>query len=181
MLAFTDKAMEMGLISNVAQYAKVADLPGSEDIIAAAAPDMAKARRENAAFVLGEVMVPAVFDDDDTHIEIHNEFRKTARYEQLSEENREDVDLHVQAHEMNAAEKAGRAQLQAGASPALAAAPNADGSEIPMELLQQAGTQEAAAGDGMLPPPPPAPVSENPAVDPNSMTSDMLAMLDGMV
>jgi len=176
MQAFADKAMEMGLISNVVQYAKVADLPGQEDIIAAAAPDVAKARRENAGFVLDEVELPAVFDDDDTHIQVHNEFRKTRRYEELSPQQRAVVDDHVAAHEKSAAEKAGRAELQNAASPALAAAPNADGSQIPMELLGQMGGGEPPALPDAPPPTPVAP--ENSAVDPNSMTADMLAMLD---
>ena len=143
MQAFADKAMQMGLISNVVQYARVADLPDQKDIIAAAAPDAAKARRENGAFVMKEVMLPAAFDDHTIHIEMHNEFRKTQRYEQLDEEIREVVDLHIQAHETMAAEQAGRATMQANVNPALAAAPNADGSTPPVDMM------------GSMPPAPP--------------------------
>jgi len=132
MQAFADKAMQMGLISNVIQYAKVADLPDKDDIIAAAAPDAAKARRENGAFTMEEVMRPAVFDNHTIHIEIHNEFRKTQRYEQLKPDVRKVVDLHLQAHETMAAEQTGRANAQASLSPALAASPNADGSSPPV-------------------------------------------------
>lgn len=171
MQANADKMMEMGLIETVEQYTKVADLPGADDIIGAAAPDVAKARRENAAFVMGEVALPAIFDEHAIHIETHNDFRKTQRYELLSVEQQEIVDDHVQAHEMMAAEQAGTAQEQYGVAPALAAAPNADGSMIDPEMLA-AGIPEM----GDLPAPPPA--AENPAVDPSSNVNAMLAQFD---
>jgi len=171
MQAFADKAMEMGLITNVIQYAKVADLPGQEDIIAAAAPDAAKARRENAAFEMSEVLLPAPFDDHAIHIEMHNEFRKTQRYELLSDDDRETVDLHVQAHETISAQAAGKAQMQSMVSPALAGSPNADGSQIDPELLAQGAPPP---GPPVEVPPPEAPPIDNAAIDPTSLTSQML-------
>ncbi len=167
MVATADKMMQMKLITNIAQYAKIADLPGQEDLITAAAPDMAKARRENGAFVMKEVLIPAKFDDHEMHIEIHNEFRKTARYEQLEQRTRDDIDLHVQAHETLAAEQAGRAQMQAATSPGLAAAPNADGSQpmVDPEALPQP----------MEEPPPQAPEQ---MVDEEQMVMDMMASMN---
>lgn len=169
--AFADRALEMGLIEGVAQYARVAELPGQEDLIAAAQPDVAKARRENAAFVLGEVPLPAPFDDHESHIMEHNDFRKTARYEQLAMEDREVVDDHIQAHETMAAEEAGIAQQQHAVAPALAAAPNADGSMIDPELLE-------AGMPPMEEMPEPPPTSDNPAIDPTSMTNTLLSELE---
>lgn len=167
--AFADKAMEMGLIETVAQYARVAELPGQDDLIAAADPDVAKARRENAAFVMGEVPLPAPFDNHEAHIPEHNDFRKTTRYELLSAEERQVVDDHVQAHETIAAEEAGRAQSQYAAAPALAAAPNADGSMFDPELLEAGMPEEL---------PEPEPVPDNPAIDPTSMVSSLLTELE---
>lgn len=155
MQAFADKAMQMGLISNVVQYARIADLPDQTHIVAAASPDAAKARRENGAFTMEEVLLPAAFDDHAMHIEFHNEFRKTQRYEQLPPQMREVVDLHVQAHETLAAEQAGNASMEAAVSPALAASPNADGSTPPLPMEMMAGAvppQGVPEGMNMAPP-----------------------------
>jgi len=168
--AFADKAMEMGLIETVSQYARVAELPGQDDLIAAADPDTAKARRENAAFVMGEVPLPAPFDDHASHIMSHNDFRKTQRYEMMDLEDRQVVDDHVQAHETMAAEEAGIAQQQHAVAPALAQAPNADGSMIDPELL------EAGMPSEEMPEAPPA--AENPAIDPTSMVNTLLSELE---
>ncbi len=168
MIQTADKMMQMKLITNIAQYAKIADLPGQEDLITAAAPDMAKARRENGAFVMGEIIIPAAFDDHGMHIEIHNEFRKTARYEQIPPELRNDIDTHVQAHETLAAEQAGRAQMQAGVSEGLAAAPNADGSQPMVDPNSLPQPMEEA------------PPEEQEAMNPELMTEELLAALDGV-
>lgn len=173
--ALADKAMEMGLITNVIQYAKVADLPNQEDLIAAAAPDAAKARRENAMFEMGEVILPATFDDHELHIEMHNEFRKTVRYEQMADEDREVVDDHVQAHETVAAQAAAKAQMQQMQSPALAAAPDADGTAIDPALLEAGVPAEPEAE---LPQPPPEDPGE--PIDPSAMTADIMASLEAI-
>tara|TARA_R110000744_G_scaffold76034_4_gene150882 strand:- start:35 stop:1972 length:1938 start_codon:yes stop_codon:yes gene_type:complete len=171
MQANADKMMQMGLITTVEQYTSVAELPGSEDILAAAAPDIAKARRENAGFVLGEVLLPQIFDDHALHIQTHNDFRKTQRYELLPVETQEIVDLHCQAHETLAAEQAGTAQEQFSVAPVLAASPQADGAMVDPAVLE-AGMPEPE------PMPEPAPSLEEELMDPIQDVNAMMAQLD---
>jgi len=165
-IARADKMMEMGLIEDPVMYSQIANLPGKEDIIAAINPDVAKARRENAAFADGDLQLPAEFDDDEAHISVHNDFRKTQRYELLDADVQEDVNLHIQAHETAAASKAGRAQSQHEVAPALAQAPNADGSMIDPEMLEA----------GMPEPPPEAPPM--PPMDPNDPSINPMVAVD---
>lgn len=89
-------------------------------------PDVAKASREDAEMALGEPKLPAPFDNDAKHVDVHNDFRKTQRYEQLDPQSKQIIDWHVQAHEVQAAEKVAQQQnqlMQGG--PDLAAAPSA--------------------------------------------------------
>lgn len=166
---FADKAMQMGLITNIAQYTALADMPGQESLISAAAPDLAKARRENALFTLHEIALPAQFDNHEVHIQGHNDFRKTQQYEQLPDDEREVVDMHVQAHETMAAEEAGRQRMKEQIDPALNAAPNAAGTPAvdPLALASEA------------PAPEPAPMPEQAApMTPDEITDDLMASLD---
>lgn len=107
--------------------ARYIDISGGEsNFTEATDPDVAKASRENAEMALAEPKLPARFDKDSTHIEVHNDFRKTGRYEQLADQIRQIIDWHVQAHEVQAAEKAAMSQnrlMQGGL--ALAGAPSA--------------------------------------------------------
>lgn len=89
-------------------------------------PDIAKASREDAEMALGEPKLPAMFDNDARHIDVHNDFRKTQRYEQLDPQIQQIIDWHVQAHEVQAAEKVAMQQNQmAQGGPGLAGAPSA--------------------------------------------------------
>jgi hypothetical protein len=180
--AFADKALEMGLIEDVVQYARVAELPGHKELLTVVNQPVAKAIRENHKMALSEVVLPATFDPHDVHIKVHNEFRMSERYEQMSEAEQRTVDEHVKAHEVMAAEEAGRAETQKALSPALAATPNADG-PLPPEVMA------ALMADGGVPPSgapaetTPLPTAEE-MIDPGLMTdqiiNDIRALAPGM-
>jgi hypothetical protein len=114
-------------------FAKMADLPGQDDILQAISMDHAKAKRENHDMAMGTVCVPADFDNHADHIMDHNDFRKSARYESLDTTLRDLVDQHVQAHETMAAEEEGKRQAQAAVSQGLAATPTAQ--QIPTPIV----------------------------------------------
>ena len=102
------------------------DMGQETNFIEATNPDVAKARRENHELATGEPVIPATFDQHQTHIEEHNRFRKTARYERLGDQERNLVDTHIQAHETYAAELMGRQMGRMPQNPALAAAAQGD-------------------------------------------------------
>lgn len=128
MQAFAEKALQMGLIRNVAQFVRLAEFPGQDDLITAVAPDVSRARRENHQMALGKAAIVEPFDDDEIHLQELTDFQKSVRYEMLDEETKNLFALHAQAHETQAAEKAGRTVAEGQVSTGLAATPNADGS-----------------------------------------------------
>lgn len=186
--AWAQNALQMGLIQGVAQYARLADMPGQDDIIATVLPDVARAMRENHQMAMlskpikdAEIPLPAVYDDHALHIETHNEFRKSVRYEQMDSERREIVDDHIQAHEtMMAQQLANRRQGEA-LDPALGQMPRADGAPpldpaalvAPLPLDDGAGldTAEEMMAEA-------APQPQQDIVDPNTVVSDMIAALE---
>lgn len=143
---------------------------GEQDFVEATDPDVAKASRENAEMALSEPKLPAQFDKHDVHIEVHNDFRKTQRYERLDPRAKSIVDQHVMAHEVLAAEDVAAAQsrmIQGGADLAMAASGNRGGN--PQAPL---GLPPGMAPPGMVPPgqPPAGPPSPsgNPGGAPGS-------------
>lgn len=55
-------------------------------------------QRENRRMTLGEAVEINAFDEDQDHIDGHEEFQRSARYSQLSPEIQQLVEMHVQAH-----------------------------------------------------------------------------------
>lgn len=169
--AWAEQAVQMGLISSddplaVMRFAKLADMPDKRGIVDAVLPDVSKAIRENEAVVMNEIPVPRDFDDHAIHIEIHNEFRKTEAYELMSDEQRNDMDLHIQAHQgLMQSQVAGR-RMASDIDPALASAPRADGAPAVDPLPPVA------------PPAPPAPPAPGPEpISADQAASDMLAAI----
>lgn len=140
LMAFAKELWDRKIIVDPAMFAKVADLPSHEYLIDSMDRDASKAQRENQAMALGEICVPAEFDNHGTHIKRHNDdLRKTLRYETLDEAQRTIIDKHVLAHEIMAAEEMGKQVAKMNVNPALAAS---------------ATSQEAAPlPPGMEPPP----------------------------
>lgn len=142
MLAFARELWDRQIISTPEQFARVADLPDQDSLLESIDADSAKAMRENHDMSIGQVSIPAPYDNHQTHINRHNFFRKTRAYESLSPELRDVVDQHVQAHETLAAEAMGRQVQAAGIHPALGAAPNQNETALP----QMPGAPPAPGG-----------------------------------
>ncbi len=56
------------------------------------------ASRENELLERGEFSVPRDFENHETHVEVHDRFRKGERYRRLPDENKKMVDAHVELH-----------------------------------------------------------------------------------
>lgn len=144
--------VQMGLISDIETFSVVADLPDRESIIQRMKPDVAKARRENHQMSVGTPCVPATFDDHAVHLQEHNVFRKSERWERLTPEIHDQFQKHMEAHEALAAEAAGEAKAQAMIDPMSATIPRADSRPVipPAEMPPAAAT--APIDTSMLPP-----------------------------
>lgn len=143
--------LDRKVLANPRQFSRYIDIAGSDSLIESTDPDVAKARRENYQLAQGEPMVPADFDEHNTHIEEHNVFRKSARYERLDDDTRILVDMHVQAHSTLAAEEAAQQTLKMQFAPALGQA--AQGTQPPGSMRgfpQEGGVQPESAMLGGL-------------------------------
>ena len=138
--AVTLKQIEV--IKNDTDFAAYVDMPGEKSFMEDINWHLAKARRENQSMAVGEVMIPAEFDDHSMHIDQHNRYRSTSDYEHLPSEARNLVDLHVQAHSTLAAEEAAAQMLKMQYGPGLAEA-------------AQVGQPPGSAIPGMMPGEPP--------------------------
>jgi hypothetical protein len=161
MLSFAERMLSIGALPKDRPdvFAKMADIPDYHKFLAAVDHHADKAMRENQLMAIGQVVVPMIFDDHAKHIARHNEFRCSARYDAMTEEERQLVDLHVQAHEVYAAEEMGKQVAKAMANPALAAVPTASGAAALPAGMVPAG---AAGGPEPLPAPDGAPANAAP-------------------
>lgn len=158
---FAKDALQMGLIKSFAQYAKLADLPGSRDLLEAVSPDVAKARRENHKMSLGEPCVPEKFDDGPIHIEEHLTFMKSPEWDLMDEDARQIFLDHNQAHANLDAEKLGGQVSKAQVNPVLASAADPFGAPV----LPVADTAAGAV-------PPPADPATDAAAGPEGGITD---------
>lgn len=146
-MQLAEKALQMGMISTIEDFTRVAELPGERQLIEAVREDVARARRENHALAMGRVSLPEDWDDHAVHIAEHNRFRKSARYERLDDDIKNLFAEHIQAHETTAAEEAGEAQQRANmGGPTLAAVPRADGANVEPQPFEE---EEVPAEDGI--------------------------------
>ena len=146
LMAFAKELWDRKIIQDPQMFTKVADLPGQDDLLEGLDTDVAKAQRENRDFAVGKPMVPKDFDDHAKHIQRHNDFRKTLRYEAMPEEWQSYCDQHLQAHERMAAEQMGSQVAKLGIHPALPGVPTAGGeAPLPAGMLP-AGAPGAMAG-----------------------------------
>lgn len=166
--ALADSLLASGMISSPREYAAVADIPPDEGWLQVINADWHRAERENWQLAVGRPCVVEPIDDDAVHNESHAQFAKSSRFELLSDEAKALFREHMQQHETQAAEKAGRLQAQMATSPALAAAPQtANVHEGVVEALQSQPQQARevlpgapgaqAAGTVVPPPEPPGP------------------------
>ncbi len=149
MIQQADKMLQMGLIQSPAQYIRIAELPGSEELIAGISPQIAKAKRENSELARGEISNPEWHKDDDhnIHIEEHRAFMSTKRWEMLPPPIQKLFTDHVQMHKNFQAEGQARDIQMAGAQA------TAEQSVAPVPEMGQEGL--VAPPDQQLPLPPP--------------------------
>lgn len=74
---------QAGVITDLKSYMAVSGAPDAASVEDEMDPDAAKAKRENHAMTVGNVCIPARFDNHGVHLNEVNRFRKSARYEQL--------------------------------------------------------------------------------------------------
>lgn len=146
--AFADKALQGGLIRSLHEWYKLADIPMDTDLLEYVSPDIAKARRENAAMARGEISLPAPFDNHNEHIQEHLTFMKSAEWDLLKPEEQQVFILHNQGHATLSAEEMGAQMLKAQMSPGLGAAASATGA--PVLPVGDQGANPTAAAQGQI-------------------------------
>lgn len=122
-VALADTLMQAGQIADARKYLELAEVGDTDHALGVLSPDWERARRENHLLAAGKAAVVEPWDDDAIHIEAHTAEFKSARWDEMSEEAKQLAREHLQGHETQAAEKAGRMRQQAQMDPALAAAP----------------------------------------------------------
>jgi hypothetical protein len=152
--AFALQLHDRGLIKDPTQLAEVADLPNQNSLMEGLDPDAAKAMRENMHMAQGKPREVAIEDEHQRHIDRHNNFMKSERFEHLAPEVQELVRLHRQAHETYAAEQAARQLQQTMMNPVLAEAPQAASRPVdPGIVAAGAAMAQRPAEMDMAPPP----------------------------
>lgn len=150
-------ANQFGL--DIRQFSKVAGLAGDDDIVKAIDKDLDRARHENYLMTLGQEILPAVFDNDATHLAEHDNFRKTDEYANLPPEIRQIIDFHCAAHEQFAMKKLADTLALVSQNPLLATLPRSASPQfVPPQLLlsfvqmqQQQMLLAQAQQDGTVP------------------------------
>lgn len=135
MMEFAKTAAEMGLLQDPAalsRFLRMAEMPDQRDILDALAPDVAKARRENAIMFNSRIPDPESMDIDDHNIHIgeHHVAMKSPRWDILDPKIREVFRAHVQAHATLSAEELGIQLAKAEVNPVLASAASATGAPV---------------------------------------------------
>jgi len=142
--------LQMGLIQSPAQYVRIAELPGANELISGISPQIAKAKRENSELARGEISNPEWHKDDNhqLHIEEHKAFMSTKRWELLPEELQKLFTSHVQMHKNFEAEGKAQGIKMAGAEAM------AQQAMAPVVEPGQAGPVPPAEGENRMAPPP---------------------------
>lgn len=139
--AYAFQLYDRGIIKTAHELAKVADLPDSDDLLAGIDPDTARANRENGHLAAGEPRTVDIIDDHANHINIHRNFMRSERYEQLPMQIQDLIRQHLTAHEMYAAQQAAAQGYAASVSPMAAV--------LPTEATQVLSPEQLAAGAAM--------------------------------
>jgi hypothetical protein len=137
--AFALQLYDREIITNPTSLAKVADLPDQASMLEGIDPDSARARRENSWLANGKPRTVDTIDDHSNHINVHRDFQRSERFENLPIEVQQLVRDHVTAHELYAAEQAAAQAQAAGISPIAAALPTEATKVLPAADLAEAG------------------------------------------
>lgn len=88
------------------KIAKMLELGSVQNLFQDLRLDEQWAQRENELMEMGDYVVPRDFEDHQTHVLIHNRFRKTERYRRLPQGVQVLFDQHVEQHQMQALQNA---------------------------------------------------------------------------
>ncbi len=171
-MEFANTAMQMGLITTIEQWVRLAEHPDQRSILETLSPDVAKARRENAKLAMGVPEPPAIFDNHLVHIGEHLTFMKGPRWDTLSTEVQTYFIMHNQGHANMDAELLGRRQAMGQLSPVLAAAADPNGAPVlPLNAIPGAGGMPGEGGAGS----PEANADAPAATDPGKKTGNAIS------
>lgn len=132
MFALAQNLWDRKIINSPEQFTQIAQLPDQDHLLESMDLDSARARRENDELAMNIPCLPEDFDNHTVHIQKHNDFRKSARFESLSPEIKDMIKQHIQAHENMAAEQAGLQVAKGLAHPVLPGLPTAaDAAPLP--------------------------------------------------
>lgn len=167
-LAMARELWDRQIIQDPKEFARIADLPDQEDLLEGTDMDAAKAIDENHLMAIGDIQIPADFDDHEIHIVEHNRFRKTKRYRAMSAAIQAIYDDHVQAHETMMAEEMGLEFAKMQANPAMAAVATSSGTKLPPGMVPGMGGQQGGGANFAQPMEPLQPFSERGSTGPLS-------------
>ena len=113
---------------NLARFLKDWDVGGLERLVDELSEDEQQVNRENQRLAKGEPLPVNSYDDDAAHISGHQDFMKTASYDQLSPVAKQVFEQHVAMHQQRSEQK----QMEA----------------MQQQMMAQQGPQQAPPGQG---------------------------------
>lgn len=118
----------------LARFLKDMDVGGYERLVEQYSEDETQINGENRRMALGQALPINTYDNDEAHIDGHESFQKSARYQQLDPKIMQLVEMHVQAHRDRQQAQQQQAQQQQIAAEQQAAV---DPTDMPIAQLQQ--------------------------------------------
>jgi hypothetical protein len=138
-----------GILRDPEAFAELADIP-TPQIITTKAYDVRLARNENLTMADGTAVQANSWDDHTIHLREHNNFRKTAAYQELDEKEQASFEFHCSEHTkfelkklQDDAQKAQLVQQALGTPP-----PGGAGAPGPDNADQGTFYKDAAVGPG---------------------------------
>jgi hypothetical protein len=163
MLEILQTMMQYGLVPDsrdLRKFFKDYDVGGIDKLFSGLSETEQQIQRENRLLAQGTAVNINAFDEDQEHIDGHEEFQRTARYQQLETADQELFETHVNAHRERIKEQVDMqlaAQMQAKVGQTQAAA--GQGAEEHQQDLNLKSHEAAlaVAKEHAAPPPPAAP------------------------
>lgn len=142
----------------LAQFLSDSEIGGAERLVEAYTINEQQINRENVLLSQGQLFGINPYDDDQAHIDGHQDFQKSARYPQLPEQTQANIEGHVEMHKTRIEQQQAAAQAAAAPPPGQPGAPQPGGQlQLQMAAAQEqpptAGQQFALSG------PPPDPMA----------------------
>lgn len=109
---------------DLATLGRLIEMPNLREMISSLDPDVAKAESENEMMAQGNTQVPMQWHDHAKHIDTHNKFRNSARWDTLDLQTQDMVNEHCKVHALWVQEAQ---QAQPDAAQTAQSAPSAPG------------------------------------------------------